>query len=154
VMDGSALVTSTNEAFATVAGGTTKVGELVAEIAEASNEQAQGIEQVNKTVSEMDRVVQQGAANAEESASASQEMSAQAEHMKGIVQELVALIGANQNGDGRRFERAESEKVSSPNARGRDRAPVYERTKRLQRPESEPVNPEQVIPMDDDFEDF
>jgi methyl-accepting chemotaxis protein len=154
VMDGSALVTSTNEAFTTVAGGTAKVGELVAEIAEASNEQAQGIEQVNKAVSEMDRVVQQGAANAEESASASHEMNAQAEHMKGIVQELVALIGANRNGDGHRFERAEPEKEFLSNGKDRNTALVYEPAKRLQRPKGEPVNPEQVIPMNDDFEDF
>ena len=36
-----------------------KLGELVAEIAAASNEQAVGIEQVTKAVAEMDSVVQQ-----------------------------------------------------------------------------------------------
>lgn len=48
---------------------TSKVGELVGEIAFASNEQAQGIEQINAAVSEMDQVTQQNAATAEESAS-------------------------------------------------------------------------------------
>jgi methyl-accepting chemotaxis protein len=43
-----------------------KVGELVSEIAAASDEQAQGIEQINRAVSEMDKVVQQVAANAED----------------------------------------------------------------------------------------
>lgn len=48
-----------------------KAGELVGEIAAASNEQAQGIDQGNKAVGEMDKVTRQNAANAEESASAS-----------------------------------------------------------------------------------
>ena len=47
--------------------------DLVAEIAAASQEQAQGIEQVNTAVAQMDKVTQQNAANAEESASAAEE---------------------------------------------------------------------------------
>ena len=39
----------------------------MAEIAAASNEQAQGIDQINTAVTEMDKVTQQNAANAEES---------------------------------------------------------------------------------------
>ncbi|HKL22228.1 MAG TPA: methyl-accepting chemotaxis protein, partial [Tichowtungia sp.] len=66
VGDGSQLVTKTNGTFVQVAESTAKVGELVAEIAAASSEQADGIEQVNKAVTEMDKVTQQNAANAEE----------------------------------------------------------------------------------------
>jgi methyl-accepting chemotaxis protein len=154
VMDGSDLVTSTNEAFGTVSGGTTKVGELLAEIAEASNEQAQGIEQVNSAVSEMDRVVQQAATNAEESASASHEMNAQVENMKGIVQELVALIGANRNGDGHGFGTGEWEGKPLPSEKDHGPASHYRRAKHFAQPESTPINPKQAIPMDDDFEDF
>jgi methyl-accepting chemotaxis protein len=69
-------VAAASDAFAEVTSGAAKVGELVAEIAAASNEQAQGIGQVNMAVAEMDQVVQQNAANAEESASASEEMTA------------------------------------------------------------------------------
>jgi methyl-accepting chemotaxis protein len=72
------------------------MGELVSEIAAASNEQAQGIDQVNRAVGEMDKVVQQNAANAEESAAASQEMSAQASQMKNYVKDLVAVVGGNE----------------------------------------------------------
>jgi Methyl-accepting chemotaxis protein (MCP) signalling domain len=46
VKDGSELVRSTNAAFREVSRSATKVGELVGEIAAASNEQAQGIDQV------------------------------------------------------------------------------------------------------------
>jgi methyl-accepting chemotaxis protein len=93
IKDGSDLVCHTNEAFAKVAEGATKVGALVAEISAASNEQSQGIEQINKAVSEMDKVVQQNAANAEENASVSEEVRAQAGHMKDYVQELQTMVG-------------------------------------------------------------
>jgi methyl-accepting chemotaxis protein len=92
VKDGSELVTRTNEAFTEVATSASKVGELVGEIAAASQEQASGIEQVNKAVAEMDKVTQQTAANAEESASASEQMSAQAEQMKKVVGDLVTIV--------------------------------------------------------------
>ena len=103
VQTGSALVAKTNDEFHRVSSSTSKVGELVTEIAAASQEQNQGIEQINKAVGEMDTVVQQNAGNAEESASASAEMNAQSERMKGLVSELKALISgskANEMVDG------------------------------------------------------
>ncbi|MDO9111504.1 MAG: methyl-accepting chemotaxis protein, partial [Desulfatirhabdiaceae bacterium] len=92
VSDGSMLVRTTSDAFSEVAQNAAKVGELVGEIAAASNEQAQGIEQVNIAVTEMDKVTQQNAANAEESASASEELNAQAEELKSFVNELFAFV--------------------------------------------------------------
>jgi methyl-accepting chemotaxis protein len=77
-----------------------KVGSLVAEIAGASQEQAQGIEQINRAVAEMDKVVQQTAASAEESASVAENMSAQSEQMKASVRDLTALISG---GNGRQI---------------------------------------------------
>lgn len=93
VNGGSEIVKRTNNAFSEVANSAAKVGELVAEIAIASKEQAQGIDQVNKAVAEMDKVVQLNAASAEESASASEEMNAQAEEMKRLVDGLIDVIG-------------------------------------------------------------
>ncbi len=75
-----------------------KVVNLVAEIAAASQEQAQGIGQISKAVAEMDKVVQNTAASAEESASASEEMNAQAEQMKLYVKELAAIIHGAETG--------------------------------------------------------
>ncbi len=98
VKEGVARVEKTNEAFAQVADGTIKGGELVAEIAAASGEQAQGITQINRAVAEMDKVVQQTASSAEESASASEELTAQAEQMKGYVDDLALLVGGAGNG--------------------------------------------------------
>ncbi|HUO10096.1 MAG TPA: methyl-accepting chemotaxis protein [Phycisphaerae bacterium] len=71
----------------------TKVNSLVAEIAAASNEQAQGIGQINTAVSEMDKVTQSNAAGAEESASASEELASQAASLQSVVGDLVKLVG-------------------------------------------------------------
>ena len=97
VREGAERVAKTNEAFAQVADGTLKGGELVAEIAAASGEQAQGITQINRAVAEMDKVVQQTASNAEESASAAEELTAQADQMKGYVDDLALLVGGAGN---------------------------------------------------------
>jgi methyl-accepting chemotaxis protein len=94
---GSGIVEKTNEAFAKVASGAKKVGEIVGEIKAASYEQSQGIEQINKAIIEMEKVVQKNVVNAEESASASEEMSAQAENLKGFVGQLASLVGNRVN---------------------------------------------------------
>jgi len=143
--DGTELVTRTNEAFAEVAASASKVGELVGEIAAASNEQAEGIEQVNKAVTEMDKVVQQNAANAEESASASEEMNAQAEQMKGYVDDLVLLVGSSKNG----VKGVSNTGVVAPKA-STTRALAVPEKKELAIHQAKEVTPEQVIPMDDD----
>lgn len=145
VNSGSELVTKTNDAFTQVAVSASKVGELVAEIAAASNEQSQGIGQVNLAVTEMDKIVQQNAANAEENASASEEMNAQSEQMQGFVGELVAMVGANKNGsgNGRRVSKGRKTKVRRPLAY----TPKEVKGKEL--------SPDLLIPMDDgDFQDF
>jgi methyl-accepting chemotaxis protein len=77
-----------------------KVNDLIAEIATASQEQSQGIGQVNTAMAQMDKVTQSSAANAEESASASEELSSQAEQLRGVVGELVALVGGSRDNNG------------------------------------------------------
>lgn len=69
-----------------------EVDRLVAEIASASEEQAQGIAQISSTVSQMDQVTQDNAAAAEESASAAEELNAQAAELKGMVASLAVLV--------------------------------------------------------------
>jgi methyl-accepting chemotaxis protein len=66
VKGGESLVNVTNEVFSEVTASSTKVVELMGEIAAASQEQSQGIDQVNKVVAEMNQVTQQNAASAEE----------------------------------------------------------------------------------------
>ncbi|MCM2284092.1 MAG: methyl-accepting chemotaxis protein [Desulfobacula sp.] len=154
VNDGSHLVSTTNEAFTKVAESSGKVGTLVAEIAQASKEQSNGIDQVNIAITEMDKVVQQNAANAEESASAAEEMSAQAEQLKEYVDELVVLVTGKKN------EAGHSKAVhtihhpmktisSKPKAVSKAKKPLLAH-------KANEVRPDQVIPFDDDesFKDF
>jgi len=155
VKDGGDLVATTNEAFVEVAKSTAKVGELVSEISAASNEQAQGIDQVNTAVTEMDKVVQQNAANAEESASASEEMNAQAEQMKGIVIDLFALVGGNKNGS-RSVSHTAVKAPKTLKQRLLSTSALKPKAKNtmLSVHKAKQVSPEQVIPLDDDFNDF
>jgi len=67
---------------------------LVAEIAQASNEQSSGITQVNCAMTSMDKVTQTNAAGAEESASAAHELSSQSTELRSLVDQLRLLVGA------------------------------------------------------------
>ncbi len=58
-----------------------QVSDLMGSIAEASAEQARGVQQVNKTVTEMDKVVQQNASAVQQSAAAAEAMRRQADSL-------------------------------------------------------------------------
>jgi hypothetical protein len=68
-----------------------RVSELIAEIASASQEQSSGIEQVNTAITQMEQVVQQNASLVEEAAAAT-------ESMKGQAAALLRLVGRFQVG--------------------------------------------------------
>ena len=147
VKTGSDYLFNTNESFQKVTDSASRVEELVAEIAAASNEQSDGIEQVNKAVTEMDKVTQQNAANAEESASASEEMKSQAQLMKTVVDELVALVEGSSAG-------GESLNRVRPRMTGPDRQPLKSTTKPKTN-HNPPQSPEKMIPLNDmDFSEF
>ena len=86
------LTQQTQQSFKENVDISSKVVSLIAEIAAASQEQAQGIGQISKAVAEMDKVVQQTAASAEESASAAEEMNAQSQQMKNYVKNMRQAI--------------------------------------------------------------
>jgi methyl-accepting chemotaxis protein len=154
VKTGSDLVAGTNEAFVQVTDSASKVGELVAEIAAASDEQARGIEQVNTAVTEMNKVTQQNAANAQQSASSSEEMLSQAGWMKEMVIELISLVGGS---DSREKDRpSKTGKSLKQKIRKRLVAPnINDDHKPMAIPREKEANPEQLIPLeDDDFKDF
>jgi len=160
IKGGSDLVERTNKAFSKVAKNSSKVGELIAEISAASNEQAQGIEQTNTAVAEMDKVTQQNAANAEESASASEELNAQAEQMMGIVEDLSVMVGGSSKDIGNRKQtsgrghRIEAKRALTAYAK-KAGVPAVRKTKPAQISQDAEVSPDQIIPLDDkDFKDF
>jgi methyl-accepting chemotaxis protein len=149
VDDGTKLVSNTSEAFGKVVESAQKVGTLVAEITQASREQSNGIDQVNLAISEMDKVVQQNAANAEESASAAEEMNAQAEQLRDYVNELVKMVtGKTSQGQGTYGTRRPVKTVAAyhPPKAGANRPALSRKTAE--------VRPDQMIPFDDDDEDF
>jgi ABC-type transporter Mla subunit MlaD len=152
VKEGSDLVSKTASAFSQVAGDTGKVKDLVAEIAAGSAEQVQGVDQLNKTALEMNSLTQRTAANAEESAGASEELNAQSEQMKGVVEELVALVGGGANGsNGYQFR--------SARPAGGIKSCLTTVRQTLGRSEGQALakspTPEQVIPLEEDnFKDF
>jgi methyl-accepting chemotaxis protein len=156
VKDGSELVGRTNEAFKQVAGSSAKAADLVAEISAASSEQAQGIGQINTAVTELDKVTQQNAANAEESASASEEMSAQAETMKGMVDELVAIVG--RSGKAKNADAGSGRAATKSAKPHKAIAAAVKKFKPKTGPAKKSAKPlaEAVIPLDDDkqFADF
>ena len=134
-----------------------KTTDLVAEIAAASAEQAQGIEQVNTAVSQMDKVTQQNAAGAEESASASEELSAQAEQMHGIVEELAALVDGSKVHEtrSRSTKTGPAKKTGSGTLSLSDQPYHQIASKSKSKAKSKPTaDPKAVIPLGDDFEDF
>jgi len=87
----------------------------------------------------MGNVTQQNAANAEESASASEEMNAQAAQMKGVVGELIALVGGSAKGVESRKYAGGTKEISI--GRGKAVAAPEEKTM------VQEVKSDQVIPM-------
>ncbi len=84
--NGAHIADSTAAALGEIVSGITKVSDLVAEIAAASNEQAEGISQVNQGLGQIDQVTQQNTANAEESAAAAEDLSSQAQNLRQMLE--------------------------------------------------------------------
>jgi len=82
---GVALVGRSGDAFDRIAGKVGEVAVLVAEIADVSERQSQGLSQVNGSIHEMDRMTQQNAAMVEETNAASQSLAGQAGQLHQLV---------------------------------------------------------------------
>ena len=91
--EGSTVANSAGTALQSIVSDVAQVADLLNGITQASQEQSQGVDQVNTAVAQMDKVTQQNAAGAEESASAAEQLSAQAQTVKGMVDELAAMVG-------------------------------------------------------------
>ena len=152
---GKALVTRTNTAFDEVKESSSRIGELIAEIAAASKEQSQGIGQVNTAVVEMDKVVQQNAAGSEETSSASEEMRALADQMKSKVGDLVAMVsGGRRKPDEGETVSAQPPEVNAAQRRTGRMLPPADSGKPAE-PASNPEDPNRLIPLEDsDFREF
>jgi methyl-accepting chemotaxis protein len=139
-----------------ITGAAAKVNDLIAEIATASQEQSQGIGQVNTAMAQMDKVTQASAANAEESAAASEELSSQAEQLRGVVGDLISLVGGSRDANGS----SPSPGHDASAALARSRAQAGTVRKAAARPAAKKAS--ELIPLDaseegnarQDFEEF
>ena len=160
ITTGNALVSETSESFNVASQSTTRIGTIISEIAGAASQQASAINQVTKAIHEIDTVTQSNAAVAEESASGAEELGAQAEMMKGSVGQLLEMVGGT---DGSAQERPEARKQQQPSratpARTKKIAPPARKAlppaaKKPTASQAKGTKPEDIIPMDEDFEDF
>ena len=163
--NGAKVAKEAGDVLKDVTESSTKVANLVGEIAAASNEQSKGIEQVNGAVTQMDKVTQSNAANAEESASASEELSAQAQQMNAMVQQLVGIVNGNSDNsnDTMTAQKYQAKHVNRQISVA-DTGKHYLKNQMHQRLENNGsgrqenkklVKPSEVIPLeDDDFKDF
>jgi methyl-accepting chemotaxis protein len=85
VEQGNKIARETADALAEIVGGIVKVGDLVGEMAAASNEQAQGISEITQGLGQIDQVTQQNTATAEETAAAAEELSGQASELRSLI---------------------------------------------------------------------
>jgi methyl-accepting chemotaxis protein len=88
VKGGVDLVNRAGAALTEIVDSIKKVADIVADIANASNEQSTGIEQVNKALTQMDEVTQQNSALVEENAATAKTL----EHQAKAMEERVAFF--------------------------------------------------------------
>ncbi|MEJ6949845.1 methyl-accepting chemotaxis protein [Natronospora cellulosivora (SeqCode)] len=151
------ISTDVNKSLTNIYEQTQKVSKLMDEVAASSEEQSKGITQVNSAVAQMDQVVQENASSAEESASASEELSAQAQNMQENVRMLVELVDKKKNLDKIKNDRNKSVKVNK-NSEGNKykKGQLQNQKGNLSQNlnEAQIVTPEDVIPLEEDLNDF
>lgn len=95
VAQGTGIAQETASALNRIVHDVSKVTSLVAEIAAASTEQAEGIAQINQGLEQVNEVTQRNTATAEESAASAEEMSGQTSEMRSMVERFkLAEAGA------------------------------------------------------------
>jgi methyl-accepting chemotaxis protein len=87
---------------------TRQLDERIAEIAQSSHEQSEGIGQLNSAVASMDKITQDNAALSQQSAAASEELKAQAEQVRLAVADLLRM--ARDGGDGAKADAKSNQK--------------------------------------------
>jgi methyl-accepting chemotaxis protein len=119
---------------------TKKVNELIDEISTASQEQSQGISSINLAMSQMEKVTQSNAANAEETAAAASELNDQANSLNEMAITLFKLVYGTTDKNDKILEIKTSNKQINQSLKKAD--PTFAKT--------HIVNPEDIIPLDED----
>jgi methyl-accepting chemotaxis protein len=147
--EGVRLGADVSRVLGEIVSGVAKVGDIVSEIAAASDEQAKGIKQINTAVSQVNLVTQQTASSSEQSASAAAELSAQAGQLASIVATFVLSGEGGASGGQLRPAEGSRRAATARLAAGERRAPALP-------PKGAVVaRPERVIPLSaEELEDF
>ena len=120
--------------------------DVVAEIAAAGKEQAEGIAQLVNTMSQMDQVTQRNAANAEEIAASSEYLTSQSLVMNQMVSDLGRLVGVG--------GQKELQQVATGH-RSKEISRIYHTKGEENRKLPEKIiKPEEVIPFSENTEEF
>ncbi len=85
---GAAISKETAESLGRIVEGIIQSSELVAKIAQSSNEQSIAIGQIGEAIDQVSQVIQQNSATAEESAAASEQMSGQATMLQQLISQF------------------------------------------------------------------
>jgi methyl-accepting chemotaxis protein len=93
INDGAERVTASSNDFGGVVKSVREVGELVAGIAQASNEQAQNLKEVGQGLDSLDATTHHASESAQAIAGAAQKLSTQAESLRHVVGSISELIG-------------------------------------------------------------
>jgi len=134
-----------------------KVNELMDEISAASQEQTQGISQINKAIAQMQEVTIQNAATSEESAATAEELSAQAMTLNEIVQNLYGMVQGDESLNNLNVKKPVNN--SSTKYRKQSFSPMPRVASNKGRnvnimPKTHKIDPEDVIPLDFNKDDF
>lgn len=96
IQEGASLVAKAKNSFDMVVEHNNDVGRMVEQIAEASQEQALGVEQMSTSASSMNSITQHVAASAEQAAVAAEQLNAQAVEMHDVVGTITLMIRGRQ----------------------------------------------------------
>ncbi len=147
--NGVEIAHRTAEALKGIVNSITRANNLVAEIATASNEQAQGIAQISEGLTQIEGVTQQTTAIAEQSAAASEELAGQAAHLRDVLNRFVlkSVVSAPALS-----ERPDEEPAFANRASRRPHAGDPAKNHRLQTEKAfapKKLAPEKIISLDD-----
>ncbi len=97
INEGGTLMQETSIAYAEVQSTIEQVKHLIAEISEASKEQAVGLDSISQAVHQMDLVVQNNAASSEETAASSNETARETDNIEHDITSLDDMVNAGKS---------------------------------------------------------
>ena len=177
IQSGNGLVGQTAEQLEEIVSGANKVAEFLDEIATASREQAEAVEQVNSGLDQIDQVTQSNTASAEESASAAEELAGQSQQLKSMIATFKLEADSRgayaleykpqtvQQGGRQQYQQQGQAQPRQTQPQGQQQPrqpgqtqhqkPRADQSKRGDETGIKPLDPSEVIQLDDDdFENF